>query len=507
MGSGVLVSAQSIKAAAARGVRWNGLATALRVGFLTLRMVVLARLLSQRDFGLASMVGVVLGYAQAYVDLGLSSALIQKQEQDPERLSTIFWLNLLAGLASGALLFALQTPVALLFKEPALVDLIAVCALQLPMVALGQQFEALFQRDLRFKLIAVVQIGADAANTALAFVLALRGHGAWALVLGTLAGAAINSLALFALGVRHWPVRLVFQPSKIKSHLRFGAYQLANVNVGYLTANLDTIIIGRFLGTEAVGVYSLAQRVTQLPKRYINPVIAKVAFPVFARQNRDKARIAESLLSLQRSLSHLNAPLIVGLCLVAPLLVPLVYGEKWRESVPLVQLLCAVSLLGGVAGPTQIVRTALGHVRFNFHWTWTTGILYGLGMWAVASSGLMSIVLVRSLLGLVLGLTLIAITLRFLDTSFLRFLGTLRTPALASLVMTAGVVGVLRLPAPLPEVVRLGVAIVVGAALYIGISAWLDREFLERSLRLLLGLSSKSKAAPAAPPGPDVSEP
>lgn len=501
------MSAQSIKVAAARGVRWNGLATALRVGFLTLRMVVLARLLSQRDFGLASMVGVVLGYAQAYVDLGLSSALIQKQEQDPERLSTIFWINLLAGLVSGGLLFALQTPVALLFKEPALVDLIAVSALQLPLVALGQQFEALFQRDLRFKLIAVVQIGSDAISTALAFVLALKGYGAWALVLGTLTGAALNNVALFALGMRHWPVRLAFEPGKVKAHLHFGAYQLANVNVGYLTSNLDTIIIGRFLGTEAVGVYTLAQRVTQLPKRYINPVIAKVAFPVFAKQNRDKARMAESLLSLQRSLSHLNTPLIVGLFLVAPLLVPLVYGQKWRDSVPLVQVLCAISLASGIAGPTQLVRTALGHVRFNFHWTWTAGIAYGLAMWAVASRGLTAIVLARSLLGFVLSMALIAITLRFLDTSFLRFLRTLRTPALASLLMAAGVSVVLRLPAPLPEVVRLLTAILVGAALYIGLSAWLDREFLQRSLRLLLGLESKGKPAPAVQPGTDVREP
>ena len=86
------------------------------------------------------------------------------------------------------------------------------------------------------------------------------------------------------------------------------------------------------------------------------------------------------------------------LCLVAPLLIPLVYGQKWQSSVPLVQLLCALGLVGGVSGPTQLVRTALGHVRFNFHWTWITGIAYGLVMWAAASSGLMGIVLARTAL-------------------------------------------------------------------------------------------------------------
>jgi O-antigen/teichoic acid export membrane protein len=489
------VNATSIKAAAARGVRWNGLASGSRIFFLTVRTAILARLLSQRDFGLASMVTVVLGYAQAYVDLGLSSAVIQKQEHDPDRLSTLFWVNVIAGIVSGLVLFAMQTPIAMLFKEPALAELIPAAALQLPVAALGQQFEALFQRDLHFKLVAIAQIVGDACSTLAAFLLALGGYGAWSLVLGTLVGVAVNSLLMFFLGLRHWRVRFVFQPSAIKPHLRFGAYQLANINVGYLTSNLDSVLVGRLIGAEALGVYSLALRITQTTRRYVNPIVAKVAFPIFAKQKEDKGKMAETLLQLQRSLSHLNAPLIVGLFVVGPILIPVVYGKNWMSAVPLLQVLCVVALLNGVSGPTQIVRTALGHVRFNFHWTWITGIAYGLAMWSVARHGLMAMVISRTVLTFCFGLSLVVITLRFLDTSFLRFLQTLRVPLLGSAVMAAAVYAVLAVSHGLPQFVRLLLGVVVGGGVYIAVSARYDREFLERGLRLLLGVQPRKDAA------------
>jgi hypothetical protein len=104
----------------------------------------------------------------------------------------------------------------------------------------------------------------------------------------------------------------------------------------------------------------------------------------------------------------------------------------------------------------------------------------------------------------VLGISLIGITLRLLELSFSRSLQTLRTPAIGALLMTISVYGVLHLPVPLPDLARLLLAILVGAVVYIGVSAWLDREFLRRSLRLLLGLDSKGKSAL---PQPALEEP
>jgi O-antigen/teichoic acid export membrane protein len=481
------VTALTIKANAATGVRWGGIASALRVLFMVVRLAVLARLLAQRDFGVMSMVGVVLGYAQAYVDLGLSSALIQKQERDPDKLSTIFWMNLLAGLVTGAALALLRTPAALLLKEPALLPLIPVAALQLPISALGQQFDALFQRDLRFKRVAIIRISTDALSTSVAIGLAFAGYGVWSLVIASLAGASVNSLVLFGMGVRHWPVRFTFRPSAIKEHLRFGVYQLGNVNLGYLASNIDTLLIGRLLGAEALGIYSVALRFTQIPRSYINPVISRVAFPVFAQQKDRKGTLAESLLQLQKSLSYVNLPLIGGMLLVSPVLVPVLYGEKWQSAVPLVQVLCILALLNGIGGPTQIIRTALGHVRFNFHWTWMSGVVYALAIWLAADGGLMAMVVARTAVGVLSWIGLIWITLNFIESSPLRFLATLRYPALATLVMSGAVWVAMLLSARLPDILRLCIVVSAGAVVYLGTAALLDRDFLLRNVKLLMG--------------------
>jgi O-antigen/teichoic acid export membrane protein len=282
-------------------------------------------------------------------------------------------------------------------------------------------------------------------------------------------------------------VRFAFRPKEIRPHLRFGAYQLGNVNLGYLTSNIDNLLIARLLGAEALGLYSVALRLTQVTRTYVNPVISKVAFPVFAQRQDDYDKLARTLLSLQRSLSYVNLPLIVGLMFTSPLLVPILYGDKWTSAVPLVQVLCIVAILNGIAGPTAIIRTALGHVRFNFYWTCFTSVVFALGMWAGAAYGLRGMVWARTLVGTVLGLSMIGVTLRFINSGLLAFFAAVREPALAVVAMSAAVYGALLLSRGLPALAQLALAVAVGAVVFVGAALLLDREFVEKNVRLLLG--------------------
>jgi O-antigen/teichoic acid export membrane protein len=217
-------------------------------------------------------------------------------------------------------------------------------------------------------------------------------------------------------------------------------------------------------------------------------VVSKVAFPVFAKQKDYRDKLAQNLLSLQRSLSYVNLPLTVGLMLTSPLLVPVLYGDKWASAVPLVQILCIFAILNGIGGPTQIIRTALGHVRFNFYWTSATGVLYGLGMWVGAAYGLSGMVWARTLVGFALAFCLIGITLRFIDSGLLSFLSAVRKPALAAVVMSAAVYPAIVLGRGLPALVHLILAVAVGAVVFVSAALLLDREFVEKNVRLLLGM-------------------
>jgi hypothetical protein len=126
-------------------------------------------------------------------------------------------------------------------------------------------------------------------------------------------------------------------------------------------------------------------------------------------------------------------------------------------------------------------------VRFNFHWTWMSGVVYAAAIWLAADGGLMTMVVARTAVGVLSWIGLIWITLNFIESSPLRFLATLRYPTLATLVMAAAVWGAMTLSAGLPDLLRLGLVVSTGAVVYLATAALLDRAFLLRNVKLLLG--------------------
>lgn len=480
-----------LKARAAAGVRWLGIASAVRALLMVLRLAVLARLLSPSDFGLMSLVSVVLGFAQAYIDAGLSTSVIQRQEQDPDRLATLFWINVLLGVLTFAIVVLLRAPIALALNQPTLAPLLAVAALQLPIAAFGLQHAALLRREFEFKATAVQQIAVDSVNVLLAVVLASLGYGVWSLIYAALAGAALGSASMIAMGIRRWPLRLRFRPKEVTQHLRFGAYELGRLSVTYLSSNADSLLIGSLIGTDALGLYTMATRLTQLPRKYVAPVISRVALPVFARQQDNIQRMRGSLLTIQRMLGYVNAPLTLGLMLTAPVVVPLLSGSQWAGAVPLVSWLSVPVLLTGVAGPSQIVRIALGQFRFDFHWSWITGGMLALAMWAAAGHGLEWVVVVRSLLLSLISLVLIGITMRLVATSPIQFLTNLKRPALAALVMGAAVYLAMVSSEALASWQRAGLSVGLGAVVYASVAFACDRRFILDNLRAIFGVRAK----------------
>jgi O-antigen/teichoic acid export membrane protein len=236
----------------------------------------------------------------------------------------------------------------------------------------------------------------------------------------------------------------------------------------------------------------MAMRLTQLPKKYVAPVISRVALPVFARQQDDIPRMRGALLTIQRMLGYVNAPLTLGLLLTAPVIVPLLSGPQWAGAVPLIGWLCVPVLLTGVAGPSQIVRIALGQFRFDFHWSWITGGLLAVGMWIAAGYGLQWVVIVRSILLSIISLVLIGITMRLVATSPRQFASNLKRPALAGLVMSGAVYVAMLLSDHMPIWQRAALCVASGVVVYAAAAFTLDRDFLRSNLGALLGVRAKS---------------
>jgi O-antigen/teichoic acid export membrane protein len=340
-----------LRRVAAWGAKWTSASAAFAMLGQFVRVAVLAHLLEPRDFGLAATATVVIGIASAFQDGGLSAAIIAKGTTSRAQLSSLYWANFIAGFAVCGLVVASVPFVADFFGEPEVAPLLAMAAAAFAVAPIGQQFQVLLQRDLEFRTPAKVEMTATVAAVVVPIGLALAGAGATAIISGYLASAVIRSLTLAAVGWPRWRPSLRLRRSDLHGYLGFGMYQMGTRMTTYLGSNVDYILIGRFMGPHALGLYSIAYQLVVIPQLRINPIFNKVAFPIYARRRDDDSALRTGLLELTRLISLLAFPLMLGLAIVAPQLVPAVFGAGWADSVPVVQVLCALGALYALANP------------------------------------------------------------------------------------------------------------------------------------------------------------
>jgi lipopolysaccharide exporter len=358
----------TLRSQAAAGVRWTVAASTTIAVSETLRTVVLARFLDPVDFGLMAMVGVIIGCAQMYMDMGISAALIHRQDSTKDQLSSLYWLNIL----SGWLLFALVwfgTPlISKFYGEPRLPHLLRTVGAVFLITPICSQFEILLQKELSFNLLSKSSICSSIGQTTVAIVLAAWGFGVWSMVYGLLAGAAIGVLFLLPIGLSRFRPRFHFRRSDLKGYLSFGLYQIGERTAYYLSQRSDQMLIGSLLGAKALGYYSFAFNLAAQPLSRINPILNKVAFPVFSKVQDDGAKLKRGYMKLVGMLTTVNAPLLIGLAVVAPWAVPTIFGSKWSEAIILVQILSFVTLLRSVNNPVGSLLYATGRVSRSFLW-------------------------------------------------------------------------------------------------------------------------------------------
>jgi O-antigen/teichoic acid export membrane protein len=360
--------AQTYKRRAVSGVKWTGASSALSTGFYLVQSIVLARLLEPRDFGLMAMAVVVISVAMAYVDMGLSSAIVQRQHCTENELSSLYWLNIAAGLVVFAVIFAIAPIVARFYHEARVTQVVQLSALTFVVAPMGAQYQLLLQKELLFRPLAAIEVISRGIGTVVAIVLAVLGKGVYALVFGQLATSACNSLLLMRRGHQIYKPRLHFAWADVRSYLGFGLYQLGERAINALHDNLDKMIIGFWLGAQALGFYNFAWNLATLPISRINPILTRTAFPLFSRLQEDSGLLSRGYFKLLRMVSMVNFPLFLGLCALSGWFVPVVFGQKWEPAIHLIQVFCLFACGYAFGNPIGSLVLAKGRADLGFWW-------------------------------------------------------------------------------------------------------------------------------------------
>lgn len=381
----------NLKSQAISGAKWLSVSTAVNICFQFIQLIVLTKLLSPTDFGLMAMVMVVVGLAQIYTDAGISNAIIYKQDTTKEQLSSLYWLNIAAGFLVFALVLLLNPLVVHFYHQPKLKVILFFTSLIFLILPWGQQFQILLQKELKFKIIALIEMLGSFASMASSVALAIFGFGIYALVVASVFACGVRTLCLVCYGCMHWRPAFHFARKDINGYLGFGLYQLGEKTINYLGVNIDSLLIGKFLGPSVLGIYNLASQLVSYPVNRINPILTRVAFPIFAKKQDDNVALSDGYIMMSRTLAMISFPLLVVLMGLAPFIIPLVCGPKWNDAIPVIQILALVGMIKVIGNPSGSALLAKGKANVGFYWNVLAIIVCFLVTWFMVPHGIIAL--------------------------------------------------------------------------------------------------------------------
>jgi len=407
----------SLEQRAISGAKWTTAAMVVTTALNFGTVVVLARLLSVDDFGLVGLVLVVIGFLQMFQDIGFSNAVIQTDTLEEPRKSTLFWLNITTGTVMMLVLALARDQIASLMNDARLGFYLLVISPLFLIGAVEQLYGSMLRRDLSFRALSGLDITGQLTYAVISILLAWRGAGPLSLVIGHLARNLVRLLICVVLFRGKWAPSLRFSLEALRGVFAFGAFQMGERAVNYLSVRIDQLLIGRYLGTVPLGFYNLAFSLVLFPISRVNPALTKVAFPVFSRVRDDRDKLRSGYLRVVHLIALVTLPLLTGLFLVAGDLVVLLYGDKWADAIPIIEILCLVGIVKSLANPLGSVLLALGRADIGFYWNLVLLFLVTFAIWLSLDGGLVTLawallwvylpcfVVFQSLVGRLMGLT------------------------------------------------------------------------------------------------------
>lgn len=469
-----------------RGVRWTAAAQALTAVLQFAVVIVLARILVPSDFGLLAMASAVIAIVTALQTLGTHGPLIQREQLSDALVDTVFLLNLVLGVLLMVGLVLAAPLLAQMYRTPAVEPLIQVIAMSLVLYAFTGVPGALLYRRMHFGAVALADALAAVLYAVVAVGLAWAGYGVWSLVVAMLVAAAAE--ALFMLRAARFRPRLRFSWAELRGIAPYAA-NMTGVNLVHLVLrNADSLIIGRWLGAGALGLFGMATRFTRQPvEMFISSVLSPVLFPAYSRMQHDDALSAKTMQRALAGAALVMFPLLGGLAALARPFVEGLLGPAWSPVVVLLLLMV----------PIGMMRTMLSTATSIFLARDRTGMLFALrlggGLALIAAYlvgvqfSLLAVVVALVIAELTITATELAICARLVGLRLSRLVAGAAGPLLATVLMSVTVAVLERFldGQGWHDIAIIGVAVPLGAVLYGGLVIGLRLRALEDLLELL----------------------
>lgn len=346
-----------------KSVRGGAVAVGAQVAKLALQIgtvMVLARLLSPDDFGLTGMAATLTGFLGLFRDGGLGTATVQRHTVTHEQLSTLFWINVAIGAGLAALTIALAPALVRFYGEPRLFWIVIISGVAFVFNGLLTQHGALMSREMRFATQAQIDLTSLAISSAVGVVMAFLGWRYWSLVAMGVVGPIVSAAGVWV--AVPWVPGPPRRNCGVLSMLHFGGLATLNGFLVFLAWNTDNILLGRFWGPHALGLYGRAYQLATLPVEQWTGTLSGVALSGLSAIQHDADRLSRSFLRAYSLLLSVTLPIAITCPLFAEEIIHVLLGPKWLEVVPIFRLLAPTSLVFAMANPLSWLVMSTGRV-------------------------------------------------------------------------------------------------------------------------------------------------
>jgi O-antigen/teichoic acid export membrane protein len=332
----------SIKQKTISGLFWSFVDAFANQGIQFIVGIILARLLSPREFGLIGMLTIFIAISQTFVDSGFSNALIRKTRCTQNDYSTTFYFNIIVAVLCYMILFVFSGSIASFFHEPQLRSLIQILGICLIANSFSVIQRTILTKEINFKLQTMVSLVASIGSGIIAVYLALTGFGVWSLVALTLSRAILNSIFLWLWG--KWKPNWVFSRESFKELFAFGSKLLVSGLIDTAYRNVYYLIIGKYFSAVELGQYTRADQFQAIPSQNLNGIIGRVSYPILSSIQDDIPKLKIAFQKIIKSTMFITFSLMLGMAAVAKPMIFSLIGGKWSPAVIYLQLLCLVGM-------------------------------------------------------------------------------------------------------------------------------------------------------------------
>lgn len=341
-----------------KGTAWNYLIFGLSKGVTFVATVILARLLSPGEFGLMALSLIVIGYLDTFSGMGVENVVIYKQDNVEHNSNVAFTLGLVFNTIISVTTFLIAPLVATFFDDPRVTDILRVLSIIFIIWGLGNIHAARLKKELQFRQTLLPELGKSIAKAVVSISLAFAGYGVWSLVWGQIA-ANVAASSLYWL-VYRWRPRLTLDMRTSGHLLGYSSQTVLSEFMGAIQMNIDYLIVGKRLGPDNLGYYTMAFRVPELLIINTCYIVSNALFPAYSKLQNDLESLRKGFLLTLRYIALYTVPVGVGMFIITPDFVKVVFGDQWIPAIPVMQAISLYAVIYSLSFNAGDIYKAIG---------------------------------------------------------------------------------------------------------------------------------------------------